>query len=159
MKQPLAFAIILLAACSAGTDDPEAELQRELAAARDQARASLSVFWDHFAEPGAGEYDFSLKGAFPRRDGQSGVEEAWVDQVARAPDKIVGQLASAPHYLGDLQKGAIMEFQESQVVDWAFFQGEKLLGHYSTRVMLPRMDSLQQEWLRSLLSDDPRGGE
>ena len=159
MKQLPAFAIILLAACPAGTDDPEAEFQRELAAARDQARASLSVFWDHFAEPGAGEFDFSLKAAFPRRDGQSGVEEAWVDQVARAPDKIVGQLASTPRYLGDLRKGAIMEFQESQVVDWAFFQGEKLLGHYSTRVMLPRLDSLQQEWLRSVLSDDPKGGE
>lgn len=159
MKQLMALAILLLAACSAGTDDPEAEFQRELAAARDQARASLSVFWDHFAEPGAGEFDFSLKAAFPRRDGQSGVEEAWVDQVARAPDKIVGQLASTPRYLGDLQKGAIMEFQESQVVDWAFFQGEKLLGHYSTRVMLPRLDSLQQEWLRSVLSENPTGGE
>ena len=159
MKQLLAFAFIVLAACSGETDDPEAEFQRELAAARDEARASLSVFWDHFAEPGASEFDFSLKAAFPRRDGQSGVEEAWVDQVARAPDKIVGQLASTPRYLGDLQKGAIMEFQESQVVDWAFFQGEKLLGHYSTRVMLPRLDSLQQEWLRSVLSDDPKGGE
>lgn len=159
MKQLMAVAIVMLAACSAGADDPEAEFQRELAAARDQARASLSVFWDHFAEPSAGEYDFSLKAAFPRRDGQSGTEEAWVDRVARAPDKIVGQLASTPRYLGDLQKGAIMEFQESQVVDWAFFQGEKLLGHYSTRVMLPRLDSLQQEWLRSVLSDDPKGVE
>ncbi len=157
MKQLLAIAIIVLAACSAQPDDPEAEFERALAAARDQARAALSVFWDHFAEPGEGEYDFSLKAAFPRRDGQSGVEEAWVHYVARAPDKIVGELSAEPRYLGSLRKGAIMEFQESQVVDWAFFQGEKLLGHYSTRVMLPRLDSLQQEWLRSVLSETPTG--
>lgn len=157
MKRLVALAIFVLAACSAPPDDPEAEFERALAAARDEARATLSVFWDHFRQPGEGEFDFSLKAAFPRRDGQSGVEEAWVHHVARAPDKIIGELSAAPRYLGDLQKGAIMEFQEGQVVDWAFFQGEKLLGHYSTRVMLPRLDSLQQEWLRSVLSETPAG--
>ena len=77
--------------------------------------------------------------------------------IARAPDKIVGQLASAPRHLGDLKKGAIMEFQESQVVDWAFFQGEKLLGHYTTRVMLPRLDTTQADIMREVLSADPKG--
>lgn len=152
----LAAALILaLAACSAASDDPETQFQHELAAAKDKARASLSLFWDHFKEPGDGEYDFSLKAALPRRDGQPGVEEAWVTNVARAPDKIVGELSSDPRYLGDLKKGAIVDFQNDQVVDWGFMQGEKLLGNYTTRVMLPRMDSVQAEWMRPLLSDNP----
>ncbi len=159
MRWIAAFAVAAIAACAAESADPEAEFQRDLAAARDQARGSLSFFWERFAEPGEGEYDFSLKAAFPRRDGQSGVEEAWVQYVARAPDKIVGELASAPRYLGGLKKGAIMEFQESQVVDWAFFQGDKLLGHYTTRVMLPRLDTMQADVLREVLSSDPKGAE
>ncbi|OYW60489.1 MAG: hypothetical protein B7Z40_19905 [Bosea sp. 12-68-7] len=159
MRWLAAFAVAAIAACAAENADPEAEFERQLAAARDQARGSLSFFWERFAEPGEGEYDFSLKAAFPRRDGQSGVEEAWVHYIARAPDKIVGELASAPRHLGDLKKGAIMEFQEAQVVDWAFFQGDKLLGHYTTRVMLPRLDSTQADVLRGVLSSDPRGGE
>lgn len=158
MRRLIAIAAVALAACSAEPDNPEAEFERDLAAAREQARASLPFFWERFAEPGDGEYDFSLKAAFPRRDGQSGAEEAWVHYVARAPDKIVGELASTPRYLGDLTKGAIMEFQESQVVDWAFFQGDKLLGHYTTRVLMPRLDSMQADWMRSVLSDDPKGG-
>lgn len=148
---------LFLAACSGATDDPEAEFERALAEARDKARASLSLFWDHFDQPAEDEYDFSLKVALPRRDGQAGVEEAWVDHVARAPDRIVGELSGAPRYLGGLPEGAVVDFQESQIVDWAFMQGQQLLGHYSTRVLLPTMDALQAEWLRPLLSDTPEG--
>ena len=159
MRALLAACVLALAACGeAPAADPEAEFQREIAAAKDAAKASLSVFWDTFAAPAADDYDFSLKAALPRRDGQSGVEEAWVENVARAPDKIIGELSAQPRYLGDLKEGAIVEFQPGQIVDWAFMRGDKLLGHYTTRVMLPRMDSTQAEWLRPLLSETPEGG-
>lgn len=157
MRWLAAACAVALAACSAASDDPEVQFQHDMAAAKDKARANLHVFWEHFAEPGAGEYDFSLKAALPRRDGQPGVEEQWVDNVARAPDKIVGELIGQPRYLGDLKKGSIVEFQNDQVVDWAFMQGDRLLGHYTTRVMLPRMDTVQAEWLRPLLSENPEG--
>jgi uncharacterized protein YegJ (DUF2314 family) len=85
------------------------------------------------------------------------VEEAWVEHVARAPDKIVGELSVQPQFLGDLKEGAIVEFQENQIVDWAFMSGDRLLGHYTTRVMLPKMDPVQADWLRPLLSDTPEG--
>lgn len=158
MRALLAACVLALAACGeAPAADPEAEFQRELVAAKDKAKANLTVFWTHFDEPAPDEYDFSLKAALPRRDGQSGVEEAWVQNVARAPDKIIGELSAQPRYLGDLKKGAIVEFQPSQVVDWAFMRGDRLLGHYTTRVMLPRMDSTQAEWLRPLLAESPEG--
>jgi uncharacterized protein YegJ (DUF2314 family) len=152
-----ALLALALAACSGEAGDPEAAYQRELAAAKDAARASLSVFWERFAQPEEGDYDFSLKAAFPRRDGQAGVEEAWVEHVARAPDRIVGELSVQPQFLGDLKEHAIVEFQENQIVDWAFMSGDRLLGHYTTRVMLPRMDAVQAEWLRPLLSETPEG--
>jgi uncharacterized protein YegJ (DUF2314 family) len=148
----IAFAI---AACSVQVDDPEAAYQRELSAAKDAARANLPVFWERFAQPDAGDFDFSLKAAFPRRDGQPGVEEAWVENVARAPDRIVGELSVQPRFLGDLKEQAIVDFQEGQIVDWAFMGGDQLFGHYTTRVMLPQMDSVQAEWLRPLLSKTP----
>ena len=156
MRKLVAALMLALAACSAAGDS-DAQFERDLASAKDKARAGVAVFWEHFAEPAPDEYDFSLKAALPRRDGQVGVEEAWVDNVARAPDKIVGELSSHPRFLGDLKKGAIVEFQNDQIVDWAFMRGDRLLGHYTTRVMLPRMDSTQAEWLRPLLSDTPEG--
>lgn len=157
MRKLVAVLILALAGCSAASGDPEAQFQHDLSAAKDKARASLGVFWEHFTEPEEGEYDFSLRAALPRRDGQAGVEETWVQNVARGPNKIVGELTGSPRFLGDLKKGAIVEFQNGQVVDWAFMRGDRLLGHYTTRVMLPRMDTTQAEWLRPLLSETPEG--
>ena len=157
MRKLVAALMLALAASACAQGDPDAQFQYELSAAKDKARANLTLFWEHFAQPAPEEYDFSLKAALPRRDGQPGIEEAWVENVARAPDKIVGELAVQPRFLGDLKKGAIVEFQNDQIVDWAFMRGDRLLGHYTTRVMLPRMDSTQAEWMRPLLSDTPEG--
>ncbi len=149
--------LITLAACSGESDDPEAEFAKDLATATQQARAKLPFFWEHFAAPAEDEYDFSLKAAIPRRDGHAGNEDAWLENIARTDAKIIGELSVNPRYLGELRAGAIIEFQPSQIVDWAFMRGNHLLGHYTTRVLLPRLDSQQAEWLRPLLSPNPDG--
>lgn len=153
----LLFCCLALVACSGEAADPDAEYRKDLSAAADRAKAKLSFFWEHFDAPEVDEYDFSLKAAIPRRDGQSGVEEAWLENIARSDDKIIGELTVNPRYLGELRKGAIVEIQPSQIVDWAFMRGNALLGHYTTRVMLPRLDSQQAEWLRPLLAGNPDG--
>ena len=60
-----------------------------------------------------------------------------------------------PLYLGDLREGAIVEFDESQIVDWTFLRGEEAIGHYTTRVMLPRLPADQAEGLRSMFGENP----
>ena len=149
--------MIVLAACSGESDDPDAVFNKDLSAATQQARAKLPFFWEHFVAPEVDEYDFSLKASIPRRDGQPGAEDAWLENIARSDSMIVGELSVNPRYLGELRAGAIIEFQQSQIVDWAFMRGNMLLGHYTTRVLLPRLDSQQTEWLRPLLSGTPDG--
>jgi uncharacterized protein YegJ (DUF2314 family) len=150
---------LLLAACSGGEADgpaaEEAKFQDDLSEASNKARAQIPYFWEHFLAPQAGEFDFSLKAAIPRRDGQPGAEDVWLDNIAKAPDKIVGELSIAPRYLGPLATGAIVEFQENQIVDWAFWRGDRLLGHYTTRILLPRLDPLQQDFMRPLFEASP----
>ncbi len=153
----IAAALLLaavMAACS-GPDDEEAKYQRDLAAATEEARTRLPWFWEHFEAPEADEYDFSLKVAIPRRDGLQGTEDAWVENIARGPDMLVGELMVDPLYLGDLREGAIVEFDESQIVDWTFLRGEEAIGHYTTRVMLPRLPADQAEGLRSMFGENP----
>jgi uncharacterized protein YegJ (DUF2314 family) len=152
---------VFAAACSGG-DDPtvaEAKYQKDLAAAADQARGHLSYFWEHFEAPQVDEYDFALKVALPRLDGQEGAEDAWVQNIARGDGDPAGDLAGElmvdPKYLGELREGAIVHFQEKQVTDWAFLRGEELIGHYTTRVMLPRMDAEQAEGLKSMFGENP----
>lgn len=153
MRIILLAAALLLAACSG--DSEEALFQKDLAAATEQARSKLDWFWEHFEAPEIDEYDFTLKVALPRRDGQPGAEDVWVENIARGDDKLVGELMIDPEYLGELREGAIVEFTEDQVVDWAFLRGEELIGHYTTRVSLPRMDPQQAEGLRSMFGENP----
>lgn len=150
---------LLFTACSGGEAEgpaaDEAKFQSDLASATAKARDKLPYFWEHFLAPQVDEFDFSVKAAIPRRDGQSGGEDVWLDNIAKAPDKIIGELSVAPRYLGGLEKGAIVEFQENQIVDWAFWRGDKLFGHYTTRILLPRLDQLQQDFMRPLFEDSP----
>lgn len=152
----VAFAF-LAAACSgeAGRNSDEAQHEKDLAAATEQARLQLPYFWEHFEIPEIDEYDFSLKVALPRRDGQEGTEDAWVENIARGDETLQGELMVDPKYLGELREGAIVDFEEGQIVDWAFLRGEELIGHYTTRVMLPRMDPEQAEGLRSMFGENP----
>jgi uncharacterized protein YegJ (DUF2314 family) len=156
------LAIVLalaLSACSGGNADSpaaiEAQFQSDLHVASDHARARLSYFWEHFEAPAPGEYDFALKAALPRQNGEPGKEEVWVENIARGEDHITGELRVDPKYLGELRKGSIVEFKESDITDWAMFRGQDLIGHYTTRVMLPRMDHDQAEGLRSMLAENP----
>jgi uncharacterized protein YegJ (DUF2314 family) len=155
MRIVLLAAALVFTACS-GAEDPDAKFERDLAAASEQARGKLDYFWEHFEAAGPNEYDFQLKVAFPRRDGQEGAEDAWVENLARGADKYVGELMVDPLYLGDLREGAIMEFTEPQIVDWSFISDDKLIGGYTTRVMLPRMDAERAEGLRSMLGENPQ---
>ncbi|MDP3740683.1 MAG: DUF2314 domain-containing protein [Hyphomonadaceae bacterium] len=160
MRIVLLAAALALAACPlvgcSGAEDSDAKFQRDLAAASEQARGKLDYFWEHFEAGQPNEYDFQLKAAFPRRDGQEGTEDAWVENLARGADKYVGELMVDPLYLGDLREGAIMEFAEPQIVDWSFISNDKLIGGYTTRVMLPRMDAERAEGLRSMLGENPK---
>ncbi len=159
MRTLLLSLALVLAACSGGEAEgpaaAEEKFEADLASAAAKARARLPYFWEHFLAPQVDEFDFALKAAIPRRDGQPGAEEVWLDNLAKAPDKIIGELSIAPRYLGPLEKGAIVEFQESQVVDWAFWRGDRLFGHYTTRVLLPRLDQLQQDFMRPLFEASP----
>jgi uncharacterized protein YegJ (DUF2314 family) len=149
------LALAVLSACSGATDD-EAQYKRELAQATDQARGKLTYFWDHFDAPEVDEYDFSLKVAIPRKDG-GGTEDAWVENIARRDqDNYAGDLMVDPKSLGDLKRGAVIEFTDKQILDWGFLRGEELIGHYTTRVMLPTMPVQQAEDLKSVLGENPK---
>jgi uncharacterized protein YegJ (DUF2314 family) len=154
MRRFLLLAAFLLAAGCFG-DSEEARFKKDLAAATEEAREKLAYYWEHFDAPEIDEYDFSLKVALPRRDGVEGVEEVWVENIARDDDKVIGELMVDPVYLGELREGAIVNFTEGQVIDWAFLRGEELIGHYTTRVSLPRMDPEQAEGLRSMFGENP----
>ena len=158
MKRLVLAAGFLVIACSQPVDPEharEAAYQKALSAAATQARAHLSYFWTHEQAPAETEYDFRLKIALRRNDGRSGETQAWVEAIARNGENLSGQLASGTPELVGVKKSDVVEFAEPQIVDWAFFSGEKLYGHYTTRVMLPKLPLEQADAMRSMFGENP----
>ena len=158
MKRLFLAAGLLGVACSAPVDPGaarEAAYHKALSAAAGQARAHLGYFWMHEQAPSETEYDFRLKVMLRRTDGQVGDVQAWVEKPARDGEKLSGQLSAGTLELRDAKAGDAVEFAEPQIVDWAFFSGEKLYGHYTTRVMLPKLPLEQADAMRSMFGENP----
>ena len=168
----LALPIVALAwACGPSTpkrpeqiaaEREDAAFEADLRVAIAKARAHLPFFWEHKkdydANPvaDANEYDFMLRIAMDRRDGVKGVERIWVDAVGDdGAGKLSGFVATPPLHLGDLRRDDRVDFAESQIVDWSFVQGRGLMGHYTTRVELPRMEPTRAANLRATLLENP----
>lgn len=146
-------------ACDWRPDD-EAQLRRELAQASREARRRLPLFWAHLSAPSEQEFDFRLKVRLKTTSGPGETAEVWVEEIHRKGDGAVSaRLAQTSPDLAPLQGGDEVVFEETAITDWGFFRKEDLLGHYTTRVLLPRLPSDQAEVLRSVLSDDPLGDE
>jgi uncharacterized protein YegJ (DUF2314 family) len=154
----IAFTLALFAAaCSppAGGGPEDARLKSELAAATEAARGKLAYFWEHFEAPEVDEYDFVLKAVLPRGDGEAGEEQVWVENIARDADAVYGDLSVTPQFQPGLVRGDPVTFPETAILDWAFFRGEELIGHYTTRVLLQIMPPDEAEIMRALFGDNP----
>lgn len=161
------LALALAAACGEKPAEPaealsqeDVRFQEEVRAASVKARAQLPFFWQSLAEAQAdpdntGNYGFMLRLELPRRDGRAGKEAVWLDAVARDGRAVSGYVASQPQHLGALKRGDRVEAREDDIIDWAFVRGRGLLGHYTTRVELPRMDPERAADLRAVLAENP----
>lgn len=101
-----------------------------------EANASLPLFLTHaFSADGLGLPSAMLKVAIPAAS-QGGDEVIWVSGLSRIPTGFAGYLANAPVDLGDLREGDYVEFDASQISDWALRSPSgQLFGHYTTRVI------------------------
>ena len=77
-----------------------------------------------------------------------------------APQRIVGdrieaRLVNAPVYFQG-RPGDPIGFDAAQVSDWSFWQGDKLHGNYTTRVMLPDIPPGEAAQLRAILAPLPQ---
>jgi uncharacterized protein YegJ (DUF2314 family) len=111
----------------------------EMEAAFRRARASLDEFRSALTAPTSEMGDFALKVAIPTSGGEP--EHIWADNITASGDGFTGKLANDPADLPGLSLGSAVEIGHSMVSDWAFSKGGVFQGHFTTRVLLPRMKS------------------
>lgn len=111
-------------------DDPA------LQAAKAEARASLSQFWNAFDARHPGDSEFGLKVRLDTGDGDS--ELIWALDIERRGEHISGILGNRPVNPA-YAEGQRVEIDAATIVDWCYFRDGVAQGHFTTRAMFPHM--------------------
>lgn len=101
-------------------------------AAMGKARGTLPVFDEAFRAKSAERY--SVKVAIPASGG--GNEHIWMDVTGIEGGDYRGRIANKPVRIPKMQRGDSYRAKADKISDWAYVQGGKMHGHYTTRVML-----------------------
>jgi uncharacterized protein YegJ (DUF2314 family) len=119
----------------------DAEMNR----AKAEARAGLPAFMAHLARPGAGEEGFSVKFDL----GRTG-EFIWASELSRENGRLSGALANEP-VDSRYRLGQRVIIPEADIIDWTYRRSGRAEGHFTTRILLPRLEPAQAAEVRAAL--------
>lgn len=105
---------------------------------------------------GVGHPALSLKVAFPVEAADMDTEVIWISDISLAQEGMAGKLANEPVNMPGLHFGDEVRFEQSMIYDWGLAGPDgKILGHYTTRVLLDGLPQDQAAPIRAQLADDP----
>jgi len=108
----------------------------EMAKAIGEARATLPKFRQILASPEPGMANFGIKARFPV---EGGTEHCWVGDLEIKGSAFIGKLTNQPERVHGLALGSTVDIAEDAVTDWAYSKDGVYHGHFTTKVLLPRM--------------------
>ena len=120
-------------------DDPD------MAAAFRKARETLPEFLALARAPQSTATKLAVKIAIPDGDGN---EYFWLNQFAPRGDKYIGRINNTPRSAKQVTFGQLVEFSESEIVDWLYMEGGKMRGNFTACAMLKREPPAQVEAMR-----------
>jgi len=110
-----------------GKDDPL------MARAMRTARETLPGFFELASHPAPDAHDFGVKIAV--REGCE-VEYFWIGPFTRDGDRFFGRLDNRPRRVSSVRFGQTIAFAESEIVDWMYMDGNRMMGNYTARALL-----------------------
>jgi uncharacterized protein YegJ (DUF2314 family) len=109
----------------------------EMAAAIEQARATLPEFRRYLAAPERGMDNFGVKVRFPAEGG--GHEHCWVGDLHPHGSGLVGKLGNEPNGLPNLRLGSTVHVADDDVTDWSYSRDGVYHGHFTTKALMPHL--------------------
>jgi uncharacterized protein YegJ (DUF2314 family) len=135
---------------AAARPDPTIQVRAddaEMEAAKRAGRSSLPKFFAALARPAADERDFALKFDLTPK---GTTEFIWAQDISVSRGRIIGRLGNVPMAKG-YALGSPVVIDPAHVVDWGYFKGGRMQGHFTTRVLLKRMPPKEAAQMRAAL--------
>ncbi|UVK41054.1 DUF2314 domain-containing protein [Mesorhizobium sp. AR10] len=124
---------------SVARDDPD------MAAAIEQARASLDDFLTLWEAPPAGTTDYKLK--VEVKDGDAS-EHFWIIPFHRTASGFSGTLANEPQAVHNVVAGQELEFTRDDISDWGYTKNSRQVGSFTVCVLFKTMAKEEADYYR-----------
>jgi len=121
-----------------GVPEDDADMNRSIA----RARAEVATFIERLERPAAGDRLFALRA--PVRDGVH-VEHFWLDGVRYRDGSFEGSIANDQEFVRTVKFGDRLRVARDEISDWMFVENNRLVGGYTLRVMLDRLDAEERK--------------
>ncbi|MEL6244322.1 MAG: DUF2314 domain-containing protein [Pseudomonadota bacterium] len=158
MRPALAALALLLAACgelvpAERSDEPALYKYASIQSAMAEARSTLDVFWAHHDDRSPGEDGFRLKVAEPSDAYER--DYVWVEYLQPAGEELWRGAVYLQGGHEQFRTGDTIEFSEADIVDWAYIDGERLRGAYTSRAMLDLAPNANVDNLSAIYHEEP----
>ena len=109
-------------------------------AAIEKAKNTVTAAF-HAQKPGTTE--FCVKKPYPTPSG--GVEHMWIAVVAEENGVLKGLVANDAEETREVKNGQTVSLKISEISDWKYHDGKKLIGGYTIRYFVEKMSSKERE--------------
>jgi uncharacterized protein YegJ (DUF2314 family) len=109
----------------------------DMAAAFKKARATLPVFLKLALAPPPSIRGFAVKIGIPYGD-RNDAEFFWMSPFKPEGDKYVGSINNTPRFAKTVKLGQVIQFTESEIVDWLYQENGRIIGNYTACAFLKR---------------------
>lgn len=142
-----AMALFLATGCSEPKEgknyqDVEAD-DAAMNAAIAQAKATAGDFVRAFHEQKPGTRDYDVKKPYPTPSG--GMEHMWISVEAETNGVIHGVVVNEAEETREVKMGQSVTLNISEISDWKYVDGKKLVGGYTIRYFYDRMSAKEKE--------------
>lgn len=141
------LAIIILAAGCSRSDEGGNYTQvsaddAEMNAAIEKAKATTNEFLEAFRARKAGTSDYFVKKGFATPSG--GKEHMWIEVTGEENGVLKGTVANEPQDTREVKMGQPVSISLSDISDWKYQQGKKLIGGFTIRCFVERMPAAER---------------
>ena len=143
----VSIGFFLLAGCSGSKEGENYTHVRPddaaMNAAITQAKGSVGEFLSAFHAQKVGTKDYFVKKPYTTPSGES--EHMWIAVLSEENGLIKGRVANEAEETHEVKMGQVVSLRVSEISDWKYQDGKKLIGGYTIRYFVDRMSPKERE--------------
>ncbi len=107
-----------------------------------RAQGSLTDFLKILANPPPSTSYISVKIGIQDK-GSSNTEFVWKGDLRLSGETFSGTIDNRPNWVKSYHQGDTIQFERSDIIDWTYFDGQRMRGHYTSCVLFKREKSAE----------------